>query len=76
MLMFLSLPSIGALYHFPTQQAYAVDKADIILSSGFLAFARHGGFVKALEDFEVPYHRVVGTSSGIPTIATTPLGHE
>jgi len=37
---------------------------DLLLSSGFLAFARHAGFLAAIEDARVPVGAVVGTSSG------------
>jgi predicted acylesterase/phospholipase RssA len=37
---------------------------DLILSSGFCAFARQAGVIAAVEDFSIPIDRVVGTSSG------------
>lgn len=37
---------------------------DLVLSSGFLAFARQAGFLAAVEDAQVPVDGVVGTSSG------------
>jgi len=37
---------------------------DVILSSGFLAFGRHCGFLKAIEDSGIPTGAVCGTSSG------------
>jgi len=37
---------------------------DIILSSGFLAFASHIGFLRAIEDEERPVEAICGTSSG------------
>lgn len=37
---------------------------DLLLSSGFLAFARHLGFLDALDGAGVPVEAVVGTSSG------------
>lgn len=37
---------------------------DLLLSSGFLAFARHAGVVQAIEEMDVPIDAVVGTSSG------------
>ena len=37
---------------------------DLLLSSGFLAFARHAGFLAAVEDAGMPVDAVVGTSSG------------
>lgn len=36
----------------------------MILSSGFLAFARHAGFLQAIEDAELPVGGVMGTSAG------------
>jgi predicted acylesterase/phospholipase RssA len=38
--------------------------ADLLLSSGYLAFARHAGVLRALEERAVPIDAVVGTSSG------------
>ena len=37
---------------------------DLILSSGFCAFARQSGVLAALEDFNISIDRCVGTSSG------------
>ena len=37
---------------------------DVILSSGFLAFASHIGFLRAFEEANVPVEGVCGTSSG------------
>ncbi len=37
---------------------------DLLLSSGFLAFARHCGVLTAIEESELPIDAVVGTSSG------------
>ncbi|MFQ5526813.1 MAG: patatin-like phospholipase family protein [Thermoanaerobaculia bacterium] len=37
---------------------------DLILSSGFLAFARHVGFLRAVEDSRIQVGAVCGTSSG------------
>ncbi len=37
---------------------------DLVLSSGFLAFARHCGFLCAVEERELPVEGVCGTSSG------------
>lgn len=37
---------------------------DLVLSSGFLAFSRHVGFLRAVEEVEVEVGAVVGTSSG------------
>lgn len=37
---------------------------DLILSSGFLAFARHVGFLRAVEEAELAVDAVCGTSSG------------
>jgi NTE family protein len=38
--------------------------ADVILSSGYLGFARHIGFLKALKDHGVAIDGICGTSSG------------
>jgi NTE family protein len=37
---------------------------DLVLSSGFLAFARHAGFLAAVEELGLPIDGVCGTSSG------------
>jgi len=37
---------------------------DLVLSSGFLAFARHCGFLSGVEDHGLPVDGVCGTSSG------------
>ena len=37
---------------------------DLLLSSGYLAFARHCGFLRAVEQAELPVRGVCGTSSG------------
>ncbi len=37
---------------------------DLVLSSGFLAFARQAGFLQAVEEVGLPVGGVVGTSSG------------
>ena len=39
-------------------------RRDLILSSGFLAFARHVGFLRAVEEAELATDAVCGTSSG------------
>lgn len=48
---------------------------DLILSSGFLAFARHAGFLAALEARRVPIEAIVGTSSGALVGALWAAGH-
>ena len=48
----------GRGYHPPTM------RRDLILSSGFLAFARHVGFLVAVEEAGVEVEAVCGTSSG------------
>lgn len=48
---------------------------DLILSSGFLAFARHVGVVQALEAASLPVEAVVGTSSGAVVGALWAAGH-
>ena len=42
----------------------SLPKPDLILSSGFLAFARQVGVLEAVEDCGIGIHRIVGTSSG------------
>ncbi len=41
-----------------------VATVDVVLSSGFLAFSRHVGFLRALEQLDIEVPAVVGTSSG------------
>lgn len=48
---------------------------DLILSSGFLAFARHAGVLQAVEDAELPIGALVGTSSGALVGALWAAGH-
>ena len=48
---------------------------DLILSSGFLAFARHLGFLKAVEEQGVSVEGVCGTSSGALVGALWAAGH-
>lgn len=48
---------------------------DLILSSGFLAFARHVGVLQALAAAEQPVDAVVGTSSGAVVGALFAAGH-
>lgn len=40
------------------------DGVDLVLSGGFLAFAEQAGFLKAVEDVDLPVAAVCGTSSG------------
>mmetsp|Transcript_24606 Transcript_24606/g.68478 ORF Transcript_24606/g.68478 Transcript_24606/m.68478 type:complete len:252 (-) Transcript_24606:207-962(-) len=40
---------------------------DVVLSSGFLAFAHHSGFLQAVEDAGLPIKAVMGTSAGALT---------
>ena len=39
-------------------------KVDLVLSSGFLAFARHAGFLRAVEEAGATVEALTGTSSG------------
>ncbi len=48
---------------------------DLLLSSGFLAFARHVGVVQAIEAADMPIDAVVGTSSGALVGALWAAGH-
>ncbi len=47
---------------------------DLVLSSGFLAFARHAGFLRAVERLDLPVEGVCGTSSGALTGALWAAG--
>ncbi|GFR41800.1 hypothetical protein Agub_g2567 [Astrephomene gubernaculifera] len=40
------------------------DACDLVLSSGFLAFAGHAGFLQAVEEAGLPVRGVMGTSAG------------
>lgn len=48
---------------------------DLVLSSGFLAFARQAGFLRAVEDAGLPVGGVCGTSSGALAGAMWAAGH-
>lgn len=50
-------------------------RPDLILSSGFLAFGRHVGFLRGLEAAGVDFDAVVGTSSGSIVGALYVAGH-
>lgn len=39
-------------------------KCDVVLSSGFLAFANHSGFLQAVEESGIPIGGIMGTSAG------------
>ncbi len=49
---------------------------DLVLSSGFLAFARHAGVLRAVERARVPIGAVCGTSSGALVGALWAAGHD
>ncbi len=51
-------------------------KYDLVLSSGFLAFARHIGVLRALQNRQVEIEAVVGTSSGALVGALWAAGHD
>ncbi|PNW76990.1 hypothetical protein CHLRE_10g417750v5 [Chlamydomonas reinhardtii] len=42
----------------------STEVCDLVLSSGFLAFAGHAGFLQAVEEMGVPVGGVMGTSAG------------
>ena len=48
---------------------------DLVLSSGFLAFARHAGVLSAVDEAGLPIEAVVGTSSGAMVGALWAAGH-
>ena len=50
-------------------------RPDLILSSGFLAFGRHVGFLRGLEAAGIDFDAVVGTSSGSIVGALYVAGH-
>jgi predicted acylesterase/phospholipase RssA len=52
-----------------------VPPMDLLLSSGFLAFARHIGVLRAIEARQVPIDGVFGTSSGALVGALWAAGH-
>jgi predicted acylesterase/phospholipase RssA len=52
------------VYLLNAYDAAPMRKPDLVLSSGFLAFARHAGVIKAMENANVEVANIVGTSSG------------
>lgn len=48
---------------------------DLVLSSGFLAFARHAGFLAAVEDADLEIDALCGTSSGALAAAMYAAGY-
>ncbi|CAK0784113.1 hypothetical protein CVIRNUC_007316 [Coccomyxa viridis] len=54
------LPSFGT----GDGSAWLDNSFDLVLSSGFLAFASHSGFLKAVSDADVNVRGVMGTSAG------------
>jgi predicted acylesterase/phospholipase RssA len=48
---------------------------DIVLSSGFLAFAQHCGFLQAANDLQLPINSIMGTSSGAMIGSMYSAGH-
>lgn len=56
--------STFAQYSSNLQDSTAAIPTDLILSSGYCAFARHCGVLAAIEDFNISIDRCVGTSSG------------
>lgn len=47
--------------------AFTGESHDVVLSSGFLAFAQHSGFLQAVEEAGIPIGGVMGTSAGALT---------
>lgn len=47
-----------------TAKNHRIEGYDLVLSSGFLAFAAHCGFLKAVEDVGLPIRGIMGTSAG------------
>ena len=60
--------------HLPTSSRFSSSGYDIVLSSGFLAFAAHAGFLQAIEDLNIPVRGIMGTSSGAITGALYAAG--
>ncbi|GMH33314.1 hypothetical protein BSKO_01148 [Bryopsis sp. KO-2023] len=52
--------------HITTTSA-AKGEVDVVLSSGFLAFAKHSGFLKAVHESDLKVKGVMGTSAGAYT---------
>ncbi|KAK3245477.1 hypothetical protein CYMTET_44955 [Cymbomonas tetramitiformis] len=48
-------------------QSQSKDAFDIVLSSGFLAFSSHAGFLQAVDDKELCVNGIMGTSAGALT---------
>ena len=75
---FLCLLHVAVAYHRPLRPELSTYRAaaapgdatsvgvptDLVLSSGFCAFARQAGVLAALQDFNIQIDRCVGTSSG------------
>ena len=57
--------------------AFAAIEADLVLSSGFLAFANHSGFLQAVEESgQVKVKGVMGTSAGALTGSMYSAGYK
>ena len=56
--------------------SFAVEPPDLLLSSGFLAFARHAGVVAALQQRDLRPAAIVGTSSGSVVGALLAAGYD
>ena len=56
-LLFSQINDNGALCHYS-------QGVDLVLSSGFLAFANHAGFLQAVDDAGLPVRGIMGTSAG------------
>ena len=67
--------AIGSTSTPPQGRTYHADGFDLILSSGFLAFASHAGFLAAVEEVGLPVRGVMGTSSGAITGALFAAGY-
>lgn len=54
----------GNTNHHDIQAASSTRGVDLVLSSGFLSFANHAGFLAAMDEADVPVAGVMGTSAG------------
>ena len=57
-------PHQGRAWHTGPGTAWLDNTFDLVLSSGFLAFANHSGFLKAVSEAEINVGGVMGTSAG------------
>eukprot|EP00884_Botryococcus_braunii_P005983 jgi/Botrbrau1/15386/Bobra.43_2s0014.1 len=60
-------PLLGAPQYPAFRRPFTGRPCDLVLSSGFLAFANHAGFLQAVEEAEIEISGIMGTSAGALT---------